>query len=357
MRLGIDARSLHGRSAGIGYWTRNLLTHLPLHIPDLELFLYLPDGYDCEVPTGLTAVHLRTSRSYPGLGGLFWLKFKSVNDIASDKLDAFFAPRTIYPSHLERVVPVISAVHDFNHIVCPATMPKSLLISHKLWFQGDLASATKVVSNSQGTADRLKLLIGRDADAIIRPSVEPAFHPSSYDAIEETRRRYNLRAPYILFVGTIEPRKQVDKLIEAYMSIKGSRSLDLVLIGYRGWCNRALKQTLNSDIPGLHELGYVPREHLPHLYSGAECLVLPSIYEGYGMPAAEAMACGTRVVTTDTPELREATNSQGTYVQPTSRDIAEGIIETLQLPPLAPVRTTSWSESARSLADLLISVV
>ena len=111
--------------------------------------------------------------------------------------------------------------------------------------------------------------------------------------------------------GPFEPRKNIPTLVKAYLQLRSQRSMpDLVLAGQKGWGS---DESLLSG-PGIRSLGYVEERDLPALYSGATAFLMPSLYEGYGMPAAEARACGCRVVATDIRELREAAGDQAIFV-------------------------------------------
>ena len=158
-------------------------------------------------------------------------------------------------------------------------------------------------------------------------------------------------------MATPEPRKNLDAVLRAYIELQREGKLSehqLVLAGPTGWNNRGLKQRLDEARPyGLVLAGYVPDESMPMLYAGADALVFPSLYEGFGMPVLEARACGARVVTTDIPELREAGDEYVIYVQPTLEGIKAGILRAVGLPkpPRAVGRT--WNEAARILARAL----
>lgn len=355
MRLGIEARPLRGVRTGIGNWTWNLLGELPGLIPDLEVFLYLPDGFSCNPPPALTNPIKRRNKPLPGMSGHFWVKWRVRSLVLQDELDVFWAPRTLYPSGLAAKVPVVTTIHDLNAILFPETMKIANLIAHKLWFRSDLLNATKIVSNSEGTARRMKNLIGRDADAIVRPGVNGAFCMQNDAGVDMIRQRYGLGRRYLIFVGTLEPRKNLDQLLLAHRDVNVglAEPLELLLVGQRGWRNQPLTRQLEAGVVNVRELGFVPDEDLPSLYAGAEAFVMPSLYEGYGMPAAEARACGARLVVSDIPELHEAAGPDAIYVAPTAHAIAKGINLALRSPRPAPRPGQSWKDSASILAEVL----
>jgi glycosyltransferase involved in cell wall biosynthesis len=160
-----------------------------------------------------------------------------------------------------------------------------------------------------------------------------------------------------LSVATPEPRKNLDAVLRAYLELKRDGKLkehQLVLAGPTGWKNRPLQQKLGeARSHGLVLAGYVPDEWMPMLYAGADALVFPSLYEGFGMPVLEARTCGTRVVTTDTPELREAGDEYVIYVQPTKDGVKAGILRAIASPKPPPAAGRSWKEAAGVLARSL----
>jgi glycosyltransferase involved in cell wall biosynthesis len=166
-----------------------------------------------------------------------------------------------------------------------------------------------------------------------------------------------VKRPYLLSVATPEPRKNLDIVLRAYIDLKKSGRLSdhrLVLAGPTGWKNRVLEQRLEEA--RAHDLvlaGYVSDEWMPALYAGADALIFPSLYEGFGMPVLEARTCGARVVTTDIPELREAGDEHVVYVQPTLEGVKEGILRALGSPQPPPAASRTWREAACILARAL----
>lgn len=359
MKIGVEAQTLFGTPlTGIGNYTWNILQALQRTQPDIELYLYVSSALKGSSLKDLPRARIRHCGSILGFKGYFWTKFVSWRLVCKDQLDAYIAPRVLYPYWVRHKVSVVPIVCDLNIHLCPELMPRGTRVSYRLWFDADIRHSARVVAISQGTSDRLKTVLGRAADVIAPPSVSDLYHPAGAAELEAVRTKYDLPGPYLVFVGTLEPRKNLSTLISAHEAINRKRAepITLALVGKRGWKNQALIERLDHGIPHVRELGYVPEPDLPHLYSGAEAFVMPSTYEGYGMPAAEARACGTRVVVTDIPELREAAGEAATFVQPTVEGLTRGIEQSLRLPRPAATRSQSWEESARALACLLRDV-
>lgn len=356
MRLGVDGTPLIGKRTGIGKWTSFLVRELPAHIPGLEIVLYTRPGRQPDLPPAMERYSLRCGSGFQMLPSYFWMKWRANALLMHDNIDVFWATRTLYPAGLERRMPVVSTIHDLNSVFYPNTMPFANLLAHKLWFSSDLLKSDRIVANSLGTSEKLLGWLGRGADAIVRPGVSDQYVPQPQDTVAKSILKYGITTPYLLFVGTLEPRKNLANLLVALEAINADLStpLSLVLIGQRGWRNRALISRLDRGIPHVKELGFVPDEELPGLYTGATALMMPSVYEGYGMPAAEAAACGTWVVATDIPELREAAGCSGIYIEPSVPGIISGIRKVLAIDS-RPTRSTpvSWGDSARVLARVL----
>jgi len=359
MKIGFDARALVGKRTGIGNYVWHLLDELGQLMPDAEFTAYCPHGFRPSIPETIHHSMIRSNKGYPSMSGYFWLKWQTASLIKKDDLDVFWAPRTLYPSGLIGHVPVVTTVHDLNHLICPETMPFMSRLAHKLYLEQDVANATRVITNSFGTAARVQNLLGRHVDAVVPPGISKEFFQRSASEVLTVREKYNLLKPYILFIGTLEPRKNLSRLLDAYKLLQqqGFSEISLALVGQRGWKNRELEARLDQEIEGVLELGYVPNEDLAAIYSGAEVFVLPSLYEGYGMPVAEARACGTRIVASNIPELCEAGGTDGVYINPLSiDDLTQGITRALSSQKTTFEKNVTWSQGAQTMAQIFIEI-
>ncbi|MDN5513312.1 MAG: glycosyltransferase family 4 protein [Acinetobacter sp.] len=355
MKIGFDARALVGKRTGIGNYIWNLLDEMANLMPEAEFIAYCPEGFTPSFPENLQSTFIRSNRTYPLMSGYAWLKWRTASLIKKDNLDVFWATRTLYPSQLIGKTPIVTTVYDLNHLICPDTMPFINMLAHKLYFKHDVVNATKVVAISTGTAERVQSLLSRHVDSIVVPGTGSEFSPRNTSEILAIRQKYNLSNPYILFIGTLEPRKNLSTLLKAFEVVRknGFPDLDLVLVGQMGWKNQQLKNQLDQNMDGIQKLGYVHDEDLAAIYSGSEVFVLPSLYEGYGMPAAEARACGTRVIASDIPELREAGGIESIYINPLSvDDLVQGILKALSSEkPIAKDRVL-WKTGAESMVRI-----
>ena len=360
MNIGIDGRALMGARTGIGRYVYELCLELDRQLPEATFFIYSPNLIEMPIKSRRWILRLDNSLAARYLKPVLWLKLRCGILCAQDHLDIFWGTATFLP-RLASSVKTLITVYDINFKIVPQTMGFTHRWSFKLFFKMDLFKATVVTAISKGTSERLFYIFGRAANAIIAPAVGPIFQPQLRNKIQEILDKYSLASPYLLGVATWEPRKNLELLIHSFLSMKSQGLIPnhkLVLVGGRGWKDERLASLLlqtDAVIP----LGYIPDEHLAPLYSGSEAFVFPSIYEGYGMPVAEALACGAQVIATDIPELREAGGKGVVYIDPNFNGISHGILKALQLQhvvrPNDEVRLT-WAESAKILSNIFLSL-
>jgi alpha-1,3-rhamnosyl/mannosyltransferase len=180
-----------------------------------------------------------------------------------------------------------------------------------------------IAISAHARQDAIEILrIPQERIRVIYPGVAEPFFRVTPRQTEEIRAKYGLDAPYILFVGCIEPRKNVPNLIRAYQQLPASirRDVHLVLAGPFGWASEELRTMLTSTSDTVRYLGYVPEPDLPGLFRGATTLVYPSYYEGFGLPVAQAMATGIPVIASDRACLPEVVGDAGLCINPDSVD-------------------------------------
>lgn len=355
MKVAIDAFPLSGRIAGIARYVLEICHSLDNLIPEASFLLYSPEALNVLPPSPRWAVRVRGSR----VGSSYmWLKSSARAMAEDDGADVFWATRTILPSR-SNTFRTVATVHDLNYRVFPRSMPHATLWAHRLWFAADVRRADCVVTNSQGTADRLHTLLGVDAGAVARPGVCAPFEIQPAAGVADRLASLSVDGPYFLAVGTIEPRKNLAVLVQAFVSLKRQGRLKehaLLIAGSAGWRDRRLRALIEeARTTDVRWLGFVSDEDLAALYAGASAFVFPSLYEGFGIPALEARACGARIVATDIPELREAAGPGGIYVEPTIQGISEGLLGSLapRTPPVSPRSLISgWEEAASTMAEV-----
>jgi glycosyltransferase involved in cell wall biosynthesis len=339
LRIGIDAEALRKPLSGVGHYVWNLCKELEQVLPNARFYAYGRLGAESlALPSARWILRRERVASLRRVPSFAWLRTRGALLCMEDELDAFWAGRTLH-ANLPAPVRTICTVHDLNHLVVPGTMERATLFSHRLWFARDLARASCVLANSEGTAARLRERLGILAHGVIKPGLAQHFRaPSAQELTTATDflRERGVHGRFFLSVATLEPRKNLESTLRAYLSLRAEGKLPqhaLVLVGQPGWKRGRLERLLRSSRErGVVLAGYVSDALMPALYALADALVLPSLYEGFGMPALEARACGTRSVVSHVPELRESAGAAGICVAPTVQGVRKGLLEALQVP-------------------------
>lgn len=357
MNVGIDGRALQGSRAGVGRYVFELCRALDVEMPEARFFVYSHIPVEMPVVSDRWTLRVEANPIYRTMRSFVWLKTRAGVLCREDDVAGFWGCASFIPRLPKKTRSVIT-VHDLNYRLVPDTMHTAAVWQYRLFFRRDLAKADSVLANSQGTSDRIREYDGRSADGVVYPAVSPIFSRQSDADVRECLQRYKLTFPYVLAVATWEPRKNLELLLTTLAQIHACGELGqrrLVLVGGRGWKNDRLTALVRDHPDLVHPLGYVPDQDLPMLYSGADAFVFPSTYEGFGMPVLEARACGTPVVTTDTPELREAGGPDAVYVRPTIEGIRSGLRQVLSSGrrPSGVFERPTWADGARTLAAAL----
>lgn len=215
--------------------------------------------------------------------------------------------------------PYVTAIHDVVWRVHPATFPRGHRIVMNAFMPGVARRAARVICGTESAKNDIEKYLGVAAEKIrVTPySIEPRyFEPVAPAKIDAVRAKYGIGAPYVLSVGVQQPRKNVERLVRAFAQFK-SHHPDaphiLVICGKEGWGDQP--RLTNSQ---LLFTGYVADDELPALYSGADLFAYPSLYEGFGLPILEAMACGCAVLTSDRGAMREVAGNAAQSADPHS---------------------------------------
>lgn len=361
MLVGIDGRALLDAVAGTRRYVTELCRALHVALPEARFVIF--SNSPLKMPVDSPRWSLRGDDGLRGraLSPFAWYVLCAGSLAAREGVDVFWGCANFLPLGLPRRIRAVVTVHDVVHCVFPQSMGVRARLAYGLFFRLSMRRAQAVACVSRGTSDRLHALGFRSGDAVVMPGVSAKFAPQAAPAIAQMREQLGLSRPYLLSVSTREPRKNLDGLVRAYLAMRQAGELphtDLVLVGQEGWKTQALQGALTSageHASSIHVTGRVPDELLPALYAGAEVFVMPSFYEGFGIPVLEARMCGTPVVATDIPELREAGGDDAIYVSPTVAGIASGIRRVLAQEGAAAMRTDPprWESEGLKLASLL----
>ena len=245
----------------------------------------------------------------------------------------YWEPNYICLNHQGVCVPT---VHDLSHLICPQFHPKARVKYLKAELPRTLARAKHVIVVSQYTKQSVMEHFDLDDQQItvVPPSVKSEYYPRTASECAQLKKRLGLPENFILFVGTLEPRKNLQGLLLAYklLSTELKSQYPLVLSGKKGWLLEDIEQILQPmlDSGEVMWLGYLNSKDLPALYSSATAFTYVSHFEGFGMPIAEAMACGTAVIASDNTAMKEASGGAVCIVSPHSiGSIAQGMRKVL----------------------------
>ena len=358
LNIGIDGRELVGQPAGKGLYVQRIIAAWLVAVPfQVHLHIYLHTG--SVVPEFLSTWQDQQAGKSELLhitvhfcSGPLWHRTVSKN-LKKDGVDVYFAPLS-YQSAIWNTIPTVTTVHDLAiFVVKNLVHNKRAQITEKLLLRRSVKKSVHLLAVSQSTKNDLLALTPVQTEKITVTLLAPFFS-------HQTTIPLSLRKKYILFVGTLEPRKNITTLLRAYAALpKALRmSYHLLIVGKQGWGSEdylGLAKELHIDSE-VEWKGYVSTEDLALLYQHARLFVYPSLYEGFGLPVVEAMAAGTPVVTSAVSSLPEVVGESGSLCDPHNfKEIATEIEKYLtddaywevhQQAVLAQVQNFSWQQTA-----------
>jgi glycosyltransferase involved in cell wall biosynthesis len=353
VRIGIDAMLLWGEWTGIGRSIWEVAKRLSSDGRGHEYLLYASRGFRSKKE--LASPQFRVRRTWFHARNrtlrILWEQFRLPFRMLPDAIEVLHAPAYVMPTMASNYVPVVVTVHDTIAFRRPDLVRRASVSHMKRFLPKTLDRAELVLVPSRTVARDLEELFGsleggqgarRERSSLAERirlvpfGVGPEFRPLDGEAREEARRRLadelGIGKPYVLFVGRIEPKKNLDTVLKAYFAAVMAKQLphELVLVGPGVGSRRVAKLVRNLGIEGkTHRLGYVADEDLPRLYAAADCLLFPSFMEGFGFPLLEAMACGTPCITSDDPALKELGGGAAVRVAAKRLDLLRLAIERL----------------------------
>ena len=372
LRIGIDYTAAIKQTAGIGRYVRGLTEGLARVDMDNEYLLFYAAH---RRPLG--AAPLMSERpnfreralpvSEKMLNALWHrLALPVPVDLFIRGIDVFHFPDFTLPP--VRQAATVLTVHDLSFLMYPECADEGLRAYLEHAVPQSLARADFVLADSENTRNDLICLLDVPPERaeVVYCGVDAHFRPAEEDALLPVRQRYDLDFPFIFTVGVLEPRKNLATLLRALSILKGRRGFRhrLVVAGKPGW----LYESIHRQVEALELerdvifLGHVPDDDLPALYSLADVLAYPSLYEGFGLPPLEAMACGTPVVCSDASSLPEVVGEAALKVKAMDADgLAnalsqvledEELKQTLRLRGRQRAALFSWEAAARKLLDV-----
>jgi len=369
MRIGIDGRVLLGPTTGIGRYALNLIKHLLLVDSKNEYIIFIDGEPKKDLPSAANChyqvIHKRMC--------IPWVDVWLPRELVRQKIDVLHTPTNIGVPHL-KLCKFIVTIHDLIPLLLSEYSTKKYLARYRRAITLSVRNADKIITVSQQSRnDIVRLLkVPYRKIEVIYEGVDNFCRPiSDQKLLEGIKRKYRIDAPYILHLGGIDEHKNSQVVLKAHRILKTVDkipALKLVIVGRKDWFFHALSRQA-------YELGieddviftdFVSDEDLVLLYNTAQVFVFPSLYEGFGLPTLEAMACGTPVIASNTPSLRETIGEAGILVDPKDfNDFAQAIKQILvdntlraKLVELGHQRTGLflWQETARRTLEVYQSV-
>jgi glycosyltransferase involved in cell wall biosynthesis len=368
-RVAINAHLLTGeagyRRAGIHHYIAQVLHHLPTG-EGLEYVVFTRHEADFLQRAGMTAV----STAWPTEKRLVRIAWEQIAwPWRARRLAVNLLHSTAFVTPLFSPCPAVLTVYDLSFLYFPDSF-----LAHQRWYltsqtRRSCQQARRVITISESGRQDVHRFFGvplAQIDVVV-PGVDVVYRPYPVEVVEEFRQEKGY-GRYLLHVGTLQPRKNIPTLLEAFAQL-AVPDLHLVLIGGKGWLYEAIFARVQALglAERVHFTGYVPDDELPLWYNAAELLVMPSLYEGFGLPVLEAMACGTPVIAAHNSSLPEAVGEAGLLFEPeNANELAARITAvchdpqlsaTMRAHGLAHASQFSWERAGRETAAVYHAAV
>lgn len=372
-RIGIDVTSALTQDAGIGRYTRELVKAIVVNNNEDEFTLFsakLPQDrlVEMSMPSSKNVRYKQIPLTEKWLYRL-WYRLKvpiSVQNFTGP-LDLFHSPDFVLPP-ISRKIPTLLTVHDLSFVHYPETFTSALVTYLNRIVPWSIKRATHILADSLSTKEDLVRYwnVPEDKVTVLYSGVGDQFKPvTDPKSIKRVRKKYGLgNDPYFLAVGTLQPRKNYRMLIRAFRPVTERFPHKLLIAGGKGWMHdEILDEVKNQELEQrVHVLGFVEEADLPALYSAATIFAFPSLYEGFGLPILEAMACGVPVMAADASCVPEVVGDAGVLLPASDAsswskamiEIIEDMSRRTKLVGAGFLRARefTWSRSARELVAI-----
>jgi glycosyltransferase involved in cell wall biosynthesis len=362
MRIAFDGTTLTPGRTGVGYYTEHLLHHLAREVEATgdEIVVVSNQPIDTQSPLP-PHVRIHDGHRFPIRIG--WMQMRAQRALDALRPDVAHFTNGMMP--IGSPVSTIVTIHDMSLRLYPRCHPVRRLLLNRPLMRVAIRQAASIVTVSDSARRDLLRLHGLAADrvSVVHEAASPVFRPiTDRGWLDRVRSKYGLPERFVLYVGTIEPRKNLSRLVDAFAQAR-RRGIahHLVCVGPYGWSSRDLSGRIDRlGITGaVHFTGYASFDDLPAIYNLAEFFAFPSLYEGFGLPVVEAMASGLPVITSNTSSLAEIAGTAAITVDPTDTDaIADAIVNVasdealradLALRGLRRARAFSWTQTAKEM--------
>jgi glycosyltransferase involved in cell wall biosynthesis len=328
MNIAIDATSIPRNKTGVGVYLVNLINEISNLDANNSYYIFVQsddvDSFNIE-KDNFHLIIIDSNKYRKVFLRLFWEQIILPKKLKEYDIDILHSPH--YTSPVFTKVSRVVTFHDMTFYTLPKvhTFFKRLLF--KIYMKISSKIADKIVTVSESTAkDVEKILdVSSNKTCVTYNAKKDMYKPiNNQENIVEVCSKYNIRDNYVLFVGTLEPRKNIKTLIKSYSKLikEINKEIKLVVVGKKGWMYKEifeLMRSLGIDNQVIFT-GFADLEDLPYLYNGAEVFVYPSIYEGFGIPVLEAISCGTPTITSNVSSMPEVIGDAGITVNPNDVD-------------------------------------
>ena len=346
MKIGYDAKRLYCNFTGLGNYSRTLVGNIIKLFPQDELYLYTPKRKISDIKGAITRI--------PHSKHPFWRSFGVIKDLKRDGVEIFHGlshdlPFGIHRSGIKSVV----TIHDVCYRTFPEMFPLVERIIYGIKYRHSCRRADKIIAISESTKRDIIRYFGTSADRIevVYQSINPIYYEQQENPREKLKN-YNLPEKYILYVGSLNSRKNLLGLLEAYVMLPKEHRLPMVVVGngssYKDKVLKFIDDNLISDQVIMLD-SVRDTQTLQAFYQCAELFVYPSFYEGFGLPVTEALLSGTPVITSNVSSLPEAGGDGALYIDPAEpREISASISRVLSDDELRKSMVARGLEYARA---------
>lgn len=370
MILGVSARVLlKGKLEGIGWFTHEILRRLVAAHPEHEFVFFFDRPYDTSFVYGpnVKAVVVPPPARHPILW-ILWAEFTLPWALKKHRCDAFLALDTYMPTSSPK--PTITIIHDLGFIHVPQQVPALVRAYYNRFYKLFARVATRVGTVSEYC--RQDIATRYDIPAanidVVYNGIRDVFRPVTPAVIETTRQQYSHGKPYFVFVGALQPRKNVEGLLRAYAIFRSQTTSEtrLVIVGRRAWLDQGIRDIYETMAfkDDVVFTGYVDDPTLARIVASAHAMAFVPFFEGFGVPAVESMQCGVPVIASNTSSLPEITQGAALLVDPNDADAIANAMARIDSDPslhdalsragLERAKAFSWDVSAQKVWDMVL---
>ena len=364
--IAVDTRSLVGPPTGIGVFTLSMLKALTDR-GVVRCIAMAHRDLSCAEELHRAGIEME-AQAAPS--GVWWQQLTLPRRLADSDIDLLWSPLLTLP--VRNPVPGVVTIHDLTPLVLPGAHQLKVRLSFLPFLASTLRQARRVAVDSKATAEDVKAHYPTAANRlqVVYPGIDPVFVPGAPEDTAATREELSCPLGYLLFSGTLEPRKNLSTLLDAWEALVKTSpdALPLVITGPYGWKSKGLSSRMRRlEALGLHYLGRLPRARQVQVMQAASIFVYPSLYEGFGLPAAEAMACGIPTIVSNRSSLPEVVGDAGLQIEPDdTRQLREAIARIADDDGLSSelgergqqrARRFTWQKAAGEMEEIFLEIL